>query len=392
MSEAPNKREPAVLEGLADLADALSDGLAVVRGGRILWANERLGELAGVLAESLVGRTPESLVLDGEPPLEPDGETRIGPHGTVVRALCHCGDDPSDATWIFRDLSRASGLESEVLGLGRALRDANLELEALRARATRQRTDLDEVLNVVSHELRTPVTVVSGYARLLLSERVGSLNEEQRGFLEESLRSCRRLNNFISNLLVDSRDARTDAPLQVKEAPVEVTIASVLASLKPILDEAGLAPVLSTDAETPPARFDPVRVEQVLTNLLENATKYAPPEGSLAIRCRAWPEDAAFVEVSVSDDGPGVAPEDRERIFERYVRAGERSKAGGLGLGLAICRRVVEAHGGVIGVTDSEAGGARFWFTLPAASPAGNAAEAEPRNAAAEAEPTKQES
>jgi signal transduction histidine kinase len=74
------------------------------------------------------------------------------------------------------------------------------------------------------------------------------------------------------------------------------------------------------------------------------------------------------VEVHVSDQGPGVRPADRERIFDRYVRTGETRGAGGMGLGLALCKRAVEAHGGVIGVTDAEGGGARFWFTLPAAS------------------------
>ena len=77
-----------------------------------------------------------------------------------------------------------------------------------------------------------------------------------------------------------------------------------------------------------------------------------------------------FVEVVVSDDGPGIAAQDRERIFEPYVRAGDGSRAGGLGLGLAICKRIVEAHGGTILLTDAPGGGSRFSFTLPAAAPA----------------------
>jgi signal transduction histidine kinase len=90
-------------------------------------------------------------------------------------------------------------------------------------------------------------------------------------------------------------------------------------------------------------------------------------------------EGALHLEVSVSDEGPGVAEPDRERIFERYVRVGETRRAGGLGLGLSICRRAVEAHGGVMAVTDAVGGGARFWFTLPAASAA---VEGEPPDAA----------
>lgn len=361
------------MRDLARVADELSDGLAVVRGGCIMWANRRLADWTGRPADALRGCAPDSLVAPGEPALTHEGETRLegaGGRRIPVRALRLSEGDGGDATWVFRDLARASGLEGEVLALGRALREANLELEALRERGRRQRADLDELLTVVSHELRTPVTVVSGYARLLLSEQVGELNDEQRGFLEESLKSCRRLDSFIANLLVDSRDARADAPLQVREAPLDATLFGVVQSLKPLLDEHGASPTVAVQPGTPPARFDPVRIEQVLTNLLENAIKYGGPRGTIEIACRpAAGPGRPFVEVSVSDDGPGVPEADRERIFDRYVRAGERRGAGGLGLGLAICRRVVVAHGGVMGVTDSEAQGARFWFTLPAALP-----------------------
>jgi len=316
------------------------------------------------------------LLPPGTPAFHEEIETRLcRPDGTAspVRVLRR-PEAAGAATWIFRDLGRTGELEAEVLALGRALREANLELEALRERARRQRTDLDEVLTVVSHELRTPVTVVTGYARLLLSERVGPLNEEQRGFVEEAVKSCRRLNTFIANLLENSRDVEGSAPLQVREVSLEPTLESVLASFKPLLDEHGLLAALDLHPEAPAARFDPLRIEQVLSNLLENAVKYGRPGGRILLATRPRTEEGRLVlEVSVSDQGPGVPEPDRERIFERYVRMGERSSAGGLGLGLAICRRAVEAHGGVIGVTDAQGGGARFWFTLPAASGAGEA-------------------
>ncbi len=114
----------------------------------------------------------------------------------------------------------------------------------------------------------------------------------------------------------------------------------------------------------------------MLTNLIGNAIKYAQPGGSIEISTRPVTYDAGGgerpgVEVAVADDGPGVLLSDRERIFEAYVRAGEGSRAGGLGLGLAICKRIVDAHGGRIRVTDREnAPGARFSFTLPAAGSA----------------------
>jgi len=374
MSEAQDR----ALEGLPRLADALSDGVAVCQAGRIRWANRRLCELAGRPREALVGETPEALLASDFPRRARAGdeelETRIArsdgrTHDVRVARIADVGDGTT--TWVFRDTARSTDLEREVGELGHALRATNLELEALRERARRQRAELDEVLTIVSHELRTPVTVVTGYTRLLLSEKVGSLNDEQRSFVEQSLRSCQRMNTFIANLLENSRDMGQDAPLHVHEASVAPTLEAVVRSLQPLLDEQGRPVRLELAPETPAARFDPLRIEQVVTNLLENALKYGGPGGEITVATRPIRvKDGLWVEVSVSDEGPGVAERDRERIFERYVRVGEQSGAGGLGLGLALCRRAVQAHGGVIGVTDSDTAGARFWFTLPPASAA----------------------
>src|SRR5258705_439983 len=145
------------------------------------------------------------------------------------------------------------------------------------------------------------------------------------------------------------------------------------AMFEPLLAERGLRLSLWFDAAAAEARFDPPRVEQVLTNLVGNAVKFIRAGGSIEIATRAFaaPENdrvRRWVEVSVSDDGPGIAPEHRERVFEPYVQLGERG-AGGIGLGLAICRRLVEAHGGEIRLEPREGGGCRFSFTLPAEPP-----------------------
>ena len=356
-------------EGLERLADALSDGVAVCKDGRIVWANGRLGELTGRAPERLLGEPVAGLLPRDLPDFDEEIETsllRADGGATAVRVVRVAGAGGPATTWVFRDLRRAGDLEREVGDLGRALRAANLELESLRERVRRQRVDLDEILTIVSHELRTPVTVVTGYARLLLSEKVGPLNEEQRGFVEESVKSCRRMNAFIANLLENSRDLGTDAPLQVREASLVPTVEGVVASFKPLFDEQESVARLDLHPDAPAARFDPVRIEQVLSNLLENALKYGGPGGEVVVATRGVPgEGGPHLEVSVSDAGPGVPEAERKRIFERYVRVGELSQAGGLGLGLSICRRAVEAHGGVIGVTDAPGGGARFWFTLP---------------------------
>ena len=132
---------------------------------------------------------------------------------------------------------------------------------------------------------------------------------------------------------------------------------------------------MALDPEAGYARCDPLRIEQVLANLVGNAVKFTRTGGviEIATRARVVPEHAwvrRWVEVSVSDDGPGIAPEHRERVFEPYVQIGPGRRAGGIGLGLAICRRIVEAHGGEIRLGERDGGGCRFSFTLPAEPPA----------------------
>ena len=229
---------------------------------------------------------------------------------------------------------------------------------------------------MVSHELRTPVTVIGGYNRLLLAGEVGPLTDEQRRFLEESSKSCQRLNTFIGNLLEASRVSQCDDVLEVAHGSLRPAIEAVVNMFRPLLQERNLTLSVKLDPNALRARFDCLRVEQILTNLVGNAVRYARTNGRVQIATRPLSAQGSagdgavdFVEVSVSDDGPGVAEPDRERIFEPYVQAGEESRAGGLGLGLAICKRLVQAHGGEIALRPRPEGGSCFSFTLPAAEP-----------------------
>lgn len=364
---------------LRRVGDALSDALAGTRAGRIVWATPRLAELAGEPdVAGLLGHPFEALFEDAG-----EGLPREGYEGAVacrfriregvavpvsVRCLCSPDEEGPERLWLVRDESRIRTLESELLRASRELHTANREVAALRERIRLERADREELLNVVSHELRTPVTVILGYARLLLSGRVGELSEEQRRFLDETRKSGERLNRFIGDLMETARSLSGEPVLEVCERPVEATLRSVASMLKPLLDEQRLELVIDPGEGPLRARFDPARIEQVLTNLLGNAIKFSPPGGVIHLRTRAVTRDGVpFVAVEVCDAGPGVAESERERIFEPYVRVGGGRDAGGLGLGLAIARRIVETHGGCIACTPCEDGGSRFVFTLPAA-------------------------
>ena len=275
--------------------------------------------------------------------------------------------DEKPAVFGVEDVAHVRALEEEMLELGRELHERNREVESLRERLRHERTDREHLLQVVSHELRTPITFINGYNRLLLSEEVGPLTSEQRRFLEESTKGCHRLSAFVGNLLEASREAQGGEILEIGTGPIEPVLEGVAGLFEQMMAEHEVR--LRVEGETGlAARFDRLRVEQVLTNLLTNALKYTESGCTIELSARALPVangGSAFIEVAVADDGPGVDPEDRDRIFEPYVQAGEESGAGGLGLGLAICRRLVEAHGGRIAVGERPGGGARFAFTLP---------------------------
>ncbi len=244
------------------------------------------------------------------------------------------------------------------------------ELESELARQARIRAEL---VHLVSHELRTPITVISGFGRLLQSDARGTLNEHQRHFVDESLKACRRLDRFVGDLMEAGTAGGTPLAIERVDADLNQTIRAQLESLAPLLDERGMTIDLDLMPSVPRIVFDPRRIEQVITNLMTNAIRYGRPKGvvriATAIVARA--DGAREVAVSVEDDGCGIPEQDRERLFAPYVRGESQAKGGGLGIGLAICRRIVEAHGGEIGVGEGDLGGARFLFTLPLAPVAG---------------------
>ncbi len=380
----PVDRSP---DPLRRLAAALPSGVVRVRDGCVTWANERLEEMAG-RGPDLIGTKLLDLLVDTGAGLpEPSGPRAVDcalsrPDGQLRTVLCRLAwtDAESDeATWVLEDVTHVRRLERELLRTSQELALAHRELAAARERLKRERAEREELLGVVSHELRTPVTVISGYNRLLLSGDVGPLNDEQQRFLRESAKSCRRLDTFIGNLLEASRAHHCDDVLEVAHGSLRPAIEAVSEMFRPLLAERNLALEVKLDESALDARFDRLRVEQILTNLLGNAVRYARVNGHVTIETQPVSEPgqgarrasaaaaARFVEVRVSDDGPGVPVEDRRRIFEPYVQAGEESRAGGLGLGLAICKRLVEAHGGQLVLRDRPGGGSCFCFTLPAA-------------------------
>ncbi|MGE4652292.1 MAG: HAMP domain-containing sensor histidine kinase, partial [Myxococcota bacterium] len=364
-------------EALRSLADNIRDGLIVVDGGRLCWANVPFGAMAGRIGACL-NELPVDEVLRGLPApskargpevveaevLHTDGRPRAV---RCVRAWYSPGLDA--CAWLIEDLDAPRALEDELLQRARELAACNREIAALRCSFETERELWEESRAELGHEIRTPLTVLGGYTRLLLSEEPGVLNAEQRRFLEESQRSCRRLGKFLDKMLDPCHAGRIEAPLELGCGALGPVVEDVAAMFRPLLLERQLELTLAIDG-IPVLSFDALRVEQVLTNLLGNALKHAPSGSSIRIEARV-PEPGvsgqSFVEVSVEDEGPGICAKDRERVFDPYVQLGNQNGGPieGRGLGLSICRRLVEAHGGRIQLDATGGRGARFVFTLP---------------------------
>jgi two-component system sensor histidine kinase KdpD len=243
------------------------------------------------------------------------------------------------------------------LALERAMLAQEAERAQVSAETERTRSTL---LSSVSHDLRTPLAAVTGAATSLL-DAGGTLGEAARRDLLETIRDeADHLNRIVANLLEITRLESGPVALRKEWYPLEDLIDAVAARIEPRLR--GREVTLNLPDAILQVPLEATLVEQVLINLLENALKYTPAGSPLEISARAANGD---VLVEVADRGPGIPPGEEERIFHRYYRAAATGAIAGSGLGLAVCRAAVEAHGGRIWATNREGGGAVFRFTLP---------------------------
>jgi PAS domain S-box-containing protein len=247
---------------------------------------------------------------------------------------------------VARDVTERSRLEAE--------------LRARHAQAAEARDRLRTVVEVVSHELRTPLTSILGFAQLL-EDRVDAPAEQRQrwaGVVAEKARLMARLVGEITDL---ARLGSERFALNVTEVDVPQLVERVVADLRSGLED---RTVRVTTEASPPISADPERLEQVVVNLVNNAVKFSPQLAPVDVAVSRTGEGLA---ISVMDRGPGVADSERGHIFTAFYRSPTvPDNVGGTGLGLAVCRGIVEAHGGRIEVRDRTGGGSIFRVILPA--------------------------
>ena len=228
----------------------------------------------------------------------------------------------------------------------------------------------DQFLSNISHELRTPLNSIIGFTDLLLTQDLGGgpLSEQQRDFLDTVARNGRHLLELINELLDLQRIAAGRMELRPEPVDLPALLTEAAGSVHAQAQQRRHALVVEPPAEGLRVFADRGRVRQVLLNLLSNAIKFTPDGGRITV-VAASTNGGAAARVAVTDSGIGIAPEDQVKLFQEFVQldASASRKYEGTGLGLALSRRLIELHGGAIGVESEVGKGSTFWFTLPVA-------------------------
>ena len=292
----------------------------------------------------------------------------------VAQGLAHC------------DSERLSTLEAFVSQLATACERTRLSEENEQARVQVKSEQLrSSLLSSISHDLRTPLATITGAASGIMEAGSKVNLNECKELASEIFNESRRLNRLVGNLLDMTRVESGALEIHKEPQPVDEIIGAAISYFEEQLESRAIETEIPDDL--PIISGDAVLIQQLFINLLENVLKYTPPDSPLLFKAKCDQvsgsqngtgtgaksnngnnSQSQFVTIELSDRGPGIPEDMRTQIFQKFVRAKNRTSASGAGLGLAICQGIVEAHGGKIGVKERGGGGATFWFTLPVAN------------------------
>lgn len=395
-SESPRSSTSIPVEHVQALLHRLDRGFIVTsRDGQSLILNERAKKVLGDLG--LDANDSLNILLDlmklepgevsqrierGENEIKCEGEFSGKPFHALLRWI-------PESNWLAIELDAEDGVLSydgaaqptvQELLQEREITYRNLLAAYLKLQeVNRQKTVF---LASAAHELKTPLAVIKGYYDLLLTGSLGRLSEKQRDILEESKESCERLVRLVSMFLNYSALESGKLVLQLRENDLRDCLTEIASRWSEAFQRKGVKLETHMDPSIPAFKFDYQKVQQVAGNLLDNALKHTPSGGTVTLRARPhfWERRVAdvtpaeerrrfrlprpnSVEVSVSDSGTGIAPEHHQEIFEDFMRVDKNTS--GMGLGLAIAKRLIQAHRGKIWVESEAQRGSTFAFLLP---------------------------
>jgi PAS domain S-box-containing protein len=324
--------------------DASADGIAVLdTGGLIRQWNPAAHKLTGMSADDVAGKPPPF------PVPEPGGPTLTHrlPSGRWLEVMCNGLDGRQELVVDFRDVTAAKELEEAK----------------------------DLFLATTSHELRTPITVVQGFASTLASRWDKLSDAERRSAVQTIAERAGSLGQLVEQLLLGARLGADQLTVTNGAFDLAQLLRGAAVAFRPLSERHQLTADIPDDL--PLAHGDMTATDVIVGQLLENAYKYSPDGGAVIVSARSAGE---WVEVTVDDEGIGIAPGEHERIFERFVQgeAGDRRRFGGIGLGLYIVRQLARAQGGEVTASSRAAGGTRMKLQLRRAGPAPDPAPAPP--------------
>ncbi|MGH8511369.1 MAG: DUF4118 domain-containing protein [Gammaproteobacteria bacterium] len=331
LPDASDKLQPPVTYGAAPALD-----LAVAQ-----WGFDR-NEPAGVGTDTLPS-SPQ-LYLPLKAPMRVRGVLVVEPHNPHLLMI-------PEQRRLLETFAALIAIALERIHFVSVAQDTLVRMESERLR--------NSLLAALSHDIRTPLTALVGLAETLSLELtpVGSDHVDQADAIRVQAFRIRRL---VENLLEMARLQSSEMKLRKDWQSIEEIAGSALKALEPSMAQHRVK--LDPLSDLPLVKCDAALIERVLVNLLENATKYTPPGTTVGITAA---KAEAVLRIEVWDEGPGLAPGQERAIFQRFARGGRESAIAGVGLGLAICEAIVEAHGGKIWAENREPHGARFIFTLP---------------------------
>jgi signal transduction histidine kinase len=266
------------------------------------------------------------------------------------------GEFPPEVIEVLKTFATQSALAIQNARLFREIADKSRQLEV----ASRHKS---EFLANMSHELRTPLNAIIGFSEVLNERMFGELNDKQAEYLKDIHASGQHLLSLINDILDLSKVEAGRMELELTDFDLPAAMDNAVTLVRERASRKGVTVRIAVAEQVGAIRADERKVRQVLLNLLSNAIKFTPEGGRIEVGAALG--DGA-VEVSVSDTGVGIAPEDQEAVFEEFRQVGaSAAKQEGTGLGLALCRKFIELHGGTIRVTSAVGAGSTFTFRLP---------------------------
>ena len=324
---------------------------------------------------SLTRETPSVVLLDLNLPDSRGAETfrRVMEHAPNVPVVVLSGQDDEALAMKavhqgVQDYLVKGNISSK--HLERAIRYAMERQALVRALEIAQKQQIDfknKFLSHVSHELRTPLTCIHQYVTLLLDGLAGSMKPEQTDHLKTVLKSVNQLHAMLRDLLEATRAEGGKMRIEPRCIVLGELVQQTIAMMRPLADEKKIGLEIGLDQRVPLVHADPDRVLEVLINMVDNAIKFTPAEGSVMVQASMVDADPSHVYISVSDTGRGISPEAKALIFERLYQDPDSidNNRSGLGLGLFICKEIVRLHEGRIWVSSELSQGSTFTFTLP---------------------------